>query len=157
VLVSTGDLSDGNRRLAWNIATGAPLAAVPDPAGLVGPSPVSPDGTLVAEPTDPPSNNFVLRDTGTGDVEQTFGPQPSFPATFDFSPDGTLIASASDRDPADRQVPPVADVWVAASGQRQQSLLIVTSQPETSAEPVLFIRSRRLLVGGYATTALWCR
>ena len=152
VLVS----NDGNRLLAWEVATGAPRTVVPDPAGLVGPSPVSPDGTLAAGPTDPPSDNFVLRDTGTGDVVRTFGPQPTFPSAFDFSPDGALIASTSARDPADRRVPPVAGVWVAGTGQLQQSLLIVTSQP-SNAEPVLFATARRLLVGGYATTALWCR
>ena len=152
VLVST----DGSGPLAWNVATGAQVAVVPDPAGLVGPSPVSPDGTQIAGPTDPPSSNFVLRDTGTGAVVQTFGPQPSFPSTFDFSPDGALIASTSTRDPADRRVPPVAGVWVAATGQLQQSLLIVTSQPSNS-EPVLFATAQRLLVGGYATTALWCQ
>jgi hypothetical protein len=148
--------ADASGRLAWNVATGAPVAVVPDPAGLVGPNATSPDGTLVAEPTDPPSNNFVLRDTGTGAVVRTFGPQPTFPSVFDFSPDGALIASTSTRDPADRRVPPVAGVWVAATGQVQQSLLIVTSQPSNS-EPVLFATSQRLLVGGYATTALWCR
>ena len=152
VLVS----NDGNARLAWDVATGAPLAVVPDPAGLVGPSATSPDGTLVAEPTDPESSNFVLRDTGSGDVVRTFGPQPTFPSVFDFSPDGALIASTSTRDPADRRVPPVAGVWVTGTGQLQQSLLIVTSQP-SNAEPVLFATSRRLLVGGYATTALWCQ
>jgi len=152
VLVST----DSNGSLAWKVATGAPVAAVPDPAGLVGPSATSPDGTLVAEPTDPPSNNFVLRDTGTGALVRTLGPQPSFPSVFDFSPDGALIASTSTRDPVDRRVPPVAGVWVAATGQLQQSLLIVTSQPSNS-EPVLFATAQRLLVGGYATTALWCQ
>jgi len=152
VLVS----NDGNARLAWDVATGAPLAVVPDPAGLVGPSATSPDGTLVAEPTDPESSNFVLRDTGSGDVVRTFGPQPTFPSVFDFSPDGALIASTSTRDPADRRVPPVAGVWVTGTGQLQQSLLIVTSQP-SNAEPVLFATARRLLVGGYATTALWCQ
>jgi len=152
VLVST----DAAGPLAWNVATGAPIPDVPDPGGLVGPSPISPDGTLVAGPTDPPSSDFVLRDTGTGAVVRTFGPQPSFPTVFDFSPNGALIASTSVRDPADRQAPPVAGVWVAATGQLQQSLLIVTSQP-SNAEPVLFATSRRLLVGGYATTALWCQ
>jgi WD40 repeat protein len=156
VLVSTGGFYDGNRRLAWDVATGAPLAMVPDPTGLVGPSPFSPDGTHVAEPTDPESSNFVLRDAGTGQVVRTFGPQPTFPSTFDFSPDGELIASTSMRDPADRRAPPVAGVWIAGTGQLQQSLLIVTSLPSNS-EPVLFATPRRLLVGGYATTALWCQ
>lgn len=155
-LVSTGDSSDG-RRLAWDVDSGAPVAVVPPPAGLRGPSATSPDGTLVAGPTDPPSANFVLRDTGSGAIVRTLGPQVSHPATFDFAPGGRLIASSSTRDPADRRTPPVVGAWTVDTGVLQQALLVVTSQPEPSAQAVLFDSRRRLFVAGYATTALWCR
>ena len=156
-LVSTGDFYDGYRRLAWDVATGAPVLAVPPPETLRGPSTTSPDGTQVVAPTDDGAATFDLRDAQTGETVRQFGPQPTRPRAFDFAPDGAAIASSSERDPAYRRDPPVAGVWAAATGGLEQSLRIVTSIPETDAEPVLFGDVDHLLVGGYATTARWCR
>jgi WD40 repeat protein len=156
-LVSTGDYYDGYRRLAWNVGTGAPLLAVPPPEAVRGPSSTSPDGTQVVGPTDDGAATFDLRDAQSGETVRRFGPQPTRPRAFDFSPGGALIASSSEHDPADRRAPPVAGVWTAASGGLEQSLPIVTSVPETNAPPVLFGDADHLFVAGYATTARWCR
>jgi WD40 repeat protein len=157
-LVSTGDYYDGYRRLAWDVATGAPVDAVPPPEALRGPSATSPDGTLqIVTSEDDASATFSVRDTASGAIVRSFGPQPSHPRTFDFAPDGSAIASSSDRDPADRRAPPVADVWDVATGAHEQSVRIITTLPEATAQAVLFGDADRLFVAGYATTARWCR
>jgi WD40 repeat protein len=157
ILVSTGDTYDNNRRLGWDVATGAPIEAVPPPEALRGARATSPDGTLqVVTPPDDSSPTFSVRDTGTGQVVRTFGPQPTHPWTFDFSPDGALIASSSARDPADRRVPPVADVWDVATGAHEQSLRIIGDLPD-GGQAVLFGDADHLFVAGYGTTARWCR
>src|SRR6185503_533107 len=90
-LVSTGDYYDNGRRLAWDVATGAPVSVVPPPEKLRSPSATSPDGTLRAAPDAIASENFELRSTATGDLLRTLGPQPSHPGAFDFAPDGASI------------------------------------------------------------------
>jgi WD40 repeat protein len=154
-LVSTGD---GGRRLGWDVATGAPVTTLPTADKLRSPRATSPDGKLKLE--DPArlfKPTFDLLDVATGAVVRTLGPQPSRPRTFDFAPDGARIASSSERDPVDRRPAPVADVWTVGTGAHEQSLRIVTSAPETSAQAVLFSDAGHLLVAGYATTARWCR
>jgi hypothetical protein len=155
VLVSTGDSTDG-ARLQWEVVTGASLSG-PSPRSLREGSTLSRNGALEAAPV-ASDGFFDLRDISSGTVLRRLGPQPTHPRTFDFAPDASLIASASERDPIDRQRGPVADVWFVDSGELQQALPVMTSRPETSAQPVLFGNDgRHLLVGGLGSTALWCR
>jgi hypothetical protein len=156
-LVTTGGYSDNRASLAWNVATGAPVAP-PPPESLRHPSATSPDGILQAAPqSDDWSQNFDLINTATGDVVRTMGPQPSRPRTFDFSPDDASVASSSERDPADRRAPPVANIWSVSSGEVEDTLRILTTVPETNPQPVLFGDVNHLFVAGHATAARWCR
>jgi hypothetical protein len=121
------------------------------------PSPISPDGTLrAALSADGP--NFELIDIASGMVVRTFGPAASRPETFDFSPNGTLIVSDSERDPEDRRLNPVANLWDVGGGTLIQQLPHLTSYPFDDSHPVLFSPNQtNLFVGGYGSTALWCR
>jgi WD40 repeat protein len=155
-LVSTGDSSDVTPR-PWDVATGALLSG-PPPGDLRQPSALSRDGKVQADAATSGASFFDLRDTSSGASAHRLGPQPTRPTTFDFAPDGSLVASASERDPADRQVAPVTAIWTVDGGDLAQTLPVLTGQPETSAQPVLFADDgRHLFVGGFASTALWCR
>jgi hypothetical protein len=155
-LVSTGDLHDAGPQ-QWDVATGAVLGGAL-PGDLRQPSSTSRDGELQAEPAPSAATFFDLRNTSSGTIARRLGPQPTRPTTFDFAPDGSLVASASERDPADRQRAPVTYVWKVDSGEVQQALPVLTGQPGISAQPVLFDDDgRHLFVGGFTSTALWCR
>jgi WD40 repeat protein len=156
VLVSTGDSNDATK-FQWDVGTGALLGGPPRD-DLRQASSVSRDGKLQTERVTDDPTFFNLRDVTRGNVVGRLGPQPTRPTTFDFASDASLIASASERDPADRQRAPVTYIWSVDSGDLQQTLPVLTGQPETSAQPVLFgDDGRHVLVGGFGSTALWCR
>jgi hypothetical protein len=155
-LVSTGQSVYDDPTFVWDALTGAPLD-IPPPTNLKTPSPISPDGTLMAALADD-GPDFDLVDTATGKIVKTFGPAPTRPESFDFSPSAALIASDSERDPVDRRVNPVGSLWDVGGGTLIQRLPLITNVPLGLPEPVLFAPDGlHLFAGGYSTSALWCR
>jgi WD40 repeat protein len=143
------NLSGGHSERAWDVATGEP-ASVPPPEDRVGPSATSPDGQYRAQPGVEPS--FDLVEVATGAVIRTFGPHESRVVGLEFSPDGGLIASSSERDPKDRRDPAFVKLWVTDTGALAQS--VETHGGDATA--LFHTGGERLFVPGQGTVAVWC-
>jgi WD40 repeat protein len=136
---------------AWNVETGE-VVDVPPAESLEGPSAISPDGLYEARASaDYWSANFEVVDRATGAVVRTFGPHPSRVIGLEWSADGALIASSSERDPVDRRGPAYVKLWDAATGALVQDI-------ETDAERTALFHTSgaRLFVPTEGTTAVWC-
>jgi WD40 repeat protein/energy-coupling factor transporter ATP-binding protein EcfA2 len=92
----------------YEVATGKPLHSAP---GEGGPIQINPDGTLLAVPA---GNEIVLLDAATLAERGHLRGHTALVRAVRFSPDGGLLASASD----DR----TAIVWNLATGDRQEQL-----------------------------------
>ena len=147
LLISTGAAGEHQ---VWNVATGD-LEPVPPPAGQEQPSATSPDGAFVAVPSSQ-QGYFDVRPTDLGTSLRRFGPHLTRVVHLDWSPDGALIASGSERDPVDRRGNPVTRVWNVDAGVLQQQL-------ESNGDyPALFHPDGdRLFMAGWGSVTLWCR
>jgi WD40 repeat protein len=78
----------------WDPATGAEIRVMDTgaPAGAVA---YSPDGALIAVGTEQYGDNVLLFDAATGALVATFPGHDAFCQSVAFSPDGTMLASAS--------------------------------------------------------------
>jgi WD40 repeat protein len=149
VLVTSADYP-ATLTLAWDVATGALLPDVPE-VDFSAPSPVSPDGTLVAERASTPGYFNVFRTSDHAPVRQ-LGPHLTRIAELAWSPDSGLVASTSEQDPVDRGAHAVVKLWSLATGRLEQAIPTVTSHA-----PRFHPDGRRVFVPQLGSTLVWCR
>ncbi len=103
---------DGSARL-WDAATAAEIVRFPGHRGPIRTAAASPDGTTIALGVDD-DDVVVLHDVRDGSPRATLRGHARRLTSLDFSPDGTLLASASDDG--------TARIWSVADGSCRREL-----------------------------------